>query len=433
MLKKIINGSSIRKRLVDGFIWSIGGAVASRAFTLAASIVVSRNIGAEGFGELGILNSTVNMLGEMAGLGIGLAATKFLSQYRESDPDKASRILSLNAVVIIVMALIMSLLLYFYSNNIATYLFSNVKLGTLLEIASITLFFSALNGGILGALTGFEAFRYIAKLNLIVGAISFFLQFALVMHLGLKGVVYALLISQMIGTAIGLYYLHINMRAGNICFTTDNLSGEVHKMFMFNLPALMAAMMVVPVNWGVNVLLVNQENGFAQMGFFNAANQWKMALLFIPVALGNVVLPILSSIAGNADATGYKKIFYYNVLINACISLFMVLGVVLFSDLIMSFYGTEFEKQSMVLNVLIVVAGLMAVNNVIGHAISSLGKMWTGFAFNILWACVMIVSAYYLCPKYGALGLAIANLIAYSLHTLWQFLYVRFNISKIIV
>ena len=431
--KLLASKSELKKRLINGFAWSIGGAVVSRGFTLAASIIVSRSIGAEGFGELGILNSTVNMLGEMAGLGIGLAATKFLSQYRENDPAKASRILSLNAIMTLLMSLTMGLMLYVFSSDVAIHLFNNERLSVLLEIASVTLFFSALNGGIVGALAGFEAFRHIAKLNFIVGITSFVLQFSLVFEYGLKGVVIALLLSQVINFIIGLIFLKYNMRNTGIVFTSEELSSEVHKILMFNFPALLAALMVIPVNWGVNVLLVNQQNGFVEMGFFNAANQWKMALLFIPTALGNVILPILSSIAGGGDAERYKKIFYYNILLNFFMAISMIFGVLLLSDIIMSSYGEAFSDQSMVLNVLIIVAGLMAVNNVIGHAISSLNKMWTGFAFNLMWAAAMAVSAYILCPEYGALGLAMANLIAYGLHTVWQFTYVRYNIDKIVV
>lgn len=431
MLKTLIGGSVLKKRLLGGFAWTIAGALSSKSLTLLASIIVSRQLGKVGFGELGILNSTVNMLGEMAGLGIGIAATKYIAELRESAPDRASRVLSLNALISLGSSFLVAFSLYLYSAELADSLLKNLKLAPLLQIAAVTLFFSALHGGVMGALVGFEAFRQVAKLNVLNGFVSLALQFAFVSFWGLQGVVIALLLAQMITFVVGYVLLNSCMRMYGVRFAFDNLSSEANKIVTFNLPALLAAFMVVPVNWACNVLLVNQPDGYGQMGIFNAANQWKMALLFIPSTLGSVILPVLSSLIGVDAVRSYKKVLYYNILANFAISLAVIGVVSLLAPYIMSSYGEGFGSQSMVLRVLIISAGLMALNNVIGHAIASLNRMWAGFLFNLLWACTMIVSAYWLCPSYGALGLAVANLIAYLLHTVWQFLYVIYSIESV--
>jgi Na+-driven multidrug efflux pump len=51
--------------------------------------------------------------------------------------------------------------------------------------------------------------------------------------------------------------------------------------------------------------------------------------------------------------------------------------------------------------------------------------MWIGFSFNLMWATVFLILSYYFIQNgYGVTGLALANLIAYFAHSLWQTSYV---------
>ena len=60
--------SPIGNRLVKGAFWSLIGAMIARALTLLASIFVARLIGKQGFGALGVIQSTVGMFSVLLGL-----------------------------------------------------------------------------------------------------------------------------------------------------------------------------------------------------------------------------------------------------------------------------------------------------------------------------------------------------------------------------
>ena len=62
-----------------GVYWSLLGAVVSRGLTLVATVLAARTLGAEGFGELGMIQNTQGLFGVLAGAGLGLAATKFVA------------------------------------------------------------------------------------------------------------------------------------------------------------------------------------------------------------------------------------------------------------------------------------------------------------------------------------------------------------------
>jgi O-antigen/teichoic acid export membrane protein len=87
-------------------------------------------------------------------------------------------------------------------------------------------------------------------------------------------------------------------------------------------------------------------------------------------------------------------------------------------------YGPGYEKGAPVLRILVFTAVLMALNSVVGQAIVSKGKIWAGFSFNALWAAVLLIaSAFFVQRNLGALGLALAALVAYACHAAWQFFY----------
>jgi len=88
-----VEASEIGYRLAKGVFWSMASAVISRGLMLAASVLVARMLGKTGFGELGMIRSTVGMFGVFAGFGLGLTATKHVAEFRSSDPARAGRII----------------------------------------------------------------------------------------------------------------------------------------------------------------------------------------------------------------------------------------------------------------------------------------------------------------------------------------------------
>ena len=74
--RELVPEGSLRARFAIGAFWSVVGAVISRGFLLVASILCARFLGKEGFGALGMIQSTAGMFGAFAGLGLGLTIAK---------------------------------------------------------------------------------------------------------------------------------------------------------------------------------------------------------------------------------------------------------------------------------------------------------------------------------------------------------------------
>jgi len=161
-----IEASDIGSRLARGVFWSMAGAVISRGLMLCATVLVARMLGKTGFGELGMIRSTVGMFGIFAGFGLGLTATKLVAEFRSSDPSRAGRIISFSWKVAMLTGGLMALGLFVVATWLAEHTINAPHLTGVLRIGGLILFINALNGAQTGALAGFEAFKTIAYVNL---------------------------------------------------------------------------------------------------------------------------------------------------------------------------------------------------------------------------------------------------------------------------
>jgi O-antigen/teichoic acid export membrane protein len=428
---KRIEASDVGSRLARGVFWSMAGSVISRGMMLCATVLVARMLGKTVYGELGMIQSTVGMFGVFAGFGLGMTATKHVAEFRQSDPERAGRIIGISGLFAMGTGGVMALGVLVFAPWLAEHTINAPHLAGVLRIGALILFINALNGAQTGALSGFEAFKSIAHVNLFVGLISFPVLVCGTYFGGLTGAVWALAVNLCFNWLLNHIALRKEAQRYRVPFSLRNCCQEWSVLWKFSLPAALSGALVGPVNWACGALLVNQTGGYGEMGIFSAANQWRIAILFIPSMLGQVILPLLSNLSGESAERQYKKVLVLNVCLNFCIALAIVLPLTLFADFIMDAYGPDFDKGANVLRVLSFSAVLVAVNSVVGQAIISKGKMWMGFTFNALWAITLLVVGIVLLHKgYGALGLAYATFIAYVFHTVWQSLYFMIVLKK---
>jgi O-antigen/teichoic acid export membrane protein len=205
---------------------------------------------------------------------------------------------------------------------------------------------------------------------------------------------------------------------------------ESRLLWSFSLPAMFSSMLVVPVTWLTNAILAKQPNGFGELGLFNAANQWRILVIFIPALLTSAMLPILSETHGRADKGDFVRTVYLNLRMTWVTAFPFAVLVILLSEPLALLYGREFMKCENIIVVLMISCFLAVVNGAVGTALAGSGQMWLGSTFNFGWAIVLTAASMVLVPRYGGLGLGLAYLMAYLLHTIWQMLYVELKLAR---
>ncbi len=405
---------SLRARFAAGVFWSLAGAVISRGFMLAASVVCARVLGKEGFGALGMILSTAGMFGIFAGLGLGLTATKYVSEFRRRDPIRAGRILAFSACAAYISASAMTALLILLASPLAQYVLASKELGKPLAIGSGLVFFGAVNGAQIGALAGFEAFKSIARVNVFSGIAAFPLVALGVWQGGLEGAIWGSVAALAINWVLNHRALAQECAVANISYQFASCRKEIGILHRFTLPAFLSSVAVGPAIWACNALLVRQPEGYAQLGLYAAADKWRLLILFVPVSVFNMVVPVLSNMYGEGDAAGFKKVFRGHLRLNAGLALFAALLIASFANPIMAVYGNSFRRGRVVLIVLALSSCFEILNTTLGQPLIASHKMWLRFAFDLVLVAVLLGLAWALVPRWGALGLAISYGIAFA-------------------
>jgi O-antigen/teichoic acid export membrane protein len=429
-LRANIERSPAGARVARGAFWSLVGGVGSRALAVGASVLVARLLGKVGYGEMGMVQSTVGMLGVFAGFGLGTTATKCIAEYRRSDPGRAGRIAVLTLAVSLVSTGVIAAACAGWSGWLAERALGRAALAPLVAAAALQLVVTTLAGVVSAALAGFEEFRRIARMQVWLGLLGPFIAVPLVWRFGVDGAIAGVTVNAALGLAWGAVLLGNATAAHAVPLRYDPACWrEAGVLVGVALPSLLSNLLLIPVMWATNLMLVRGPGGYGELGIFNAANQWRMVIVFLPGMLAAAVLPVLAETHGSRDHEGFRSALVLNLRATWVVALPLTVATIALAGPVAALFGRQFTGMQDVLPALMVAAFLSIVNATIGAALVGSGRLWTGMLMNLAWALALVGAAAYLVPRRGAFGLGLAYLAAYVLHTLWQMAYVELRIA----
>jgi len=417
--------TDLNVRLANGVFWSLAGSIALQGLTLLAAIPIARLLGKEGFGELGIIQSTIMTFAFFSGPSLGQTTTKYIAELHFKDAERVGRIIGLTYVVGVAVSALLALLLYVAAPFLATRALNAPSLSSSLEVAALVLFLTGINGAQLGILSGYEAFRSIAMINFLRGLVTPPIMVLGAYFGGVKGVVIALAAIMLITLLKTHRTVKSLVQKHSVTIRYRSAAQEWRILPAFYIPTVLSGIVSWPATWIANAFLVNQPNGYAEMGIFNAANQWRMAVQFLPTIVGQPTLPILSNLYGKNASRDFHRMLRVNLLLAVAVALIPALFIAAASRFIMQAYGGGFSQGASVLIVLVLTTVLSTPSAVIGTAISSVGKRWQAAGLNFIWAASFLGASLAL-VHYGAIGLAVAYLLSYLIHLLVVGVYALF-------
>jgi O-antigen/teichoic acid export membrane protein len=410
-----VQRSELAMRIAAGGFWIMTGAVAGKTIGLVTSVILARLLGKERLGEYGMVFSTVAMFQTFAGFGLGVTATKYVAQFRKEQPGRAAGIIRLSLNTSVVTGAFFAILLFALAPLISAETLAAPHLTGLVRISSVVLFLIAVDGAQTGILAGLESFRAMAFINTIYGVLNLVVMVCGALVAGLLGAVIALCVSQFIKFVLNRIILRKETRRAGLTGVVCRTGGLLSILWAFSLPALLSGLLVDPVGWASNALLVNQPQGYSEMGILGAASSWYAAITFVPISLTALALPVLSDLLGRGKTDQFSKVLKLKVLLFGALALVAAVPIALLSKPIMALYGASFVPGYRVLEMTAVAAVMVAILSPLSSAISSAGKMWFGLLLNSIWAVAYLGMCFWWIPEWGALGQVAARTAAYAL------------------
>lgn len=398
-------------RLIADSFWSLIGSIVGRGLALIAGILVARFLNAEVFGEYAIIRNTILMIAMFSTLGLGYTSTKYVAELKNKEFRLLSSFTTYVMRVTFIFSSIMALFVFLFADYLATIVFEAPNLNNALRILSVLIIFNSLTTTQLGVLAGLGVFKNIARINSIVGVITFISSVVLSYYYGLNGALGALLLVQIINWILNyrlvkrIVYNELSTEKLNLIFKREILN--------FTTPIAMQEMTYSVTTWIAPLILVKYAS-YSELGMFNAAIQWNALILFIPGILRNVILSHLSE--SNKDFSKHAKIMRTTIFINFGITAICALGVFLFSGVISDMYGRSFDGLSSLISVAVFTTIFVSISNVYSQAYMSKGLNWTMYFIRLIrdlgvLSLAFILLKYNIGTKGAALKLILSSLV----------------------
>lgn len=411
--------TGLRSRFQTGVVFNLIGAVFNQGSTLAFNIIAANLLGRRGFGEYAMVQTTVVSFALIAQFAVPYSTTKYVAEFRASDPVRAGRILGMMTVLSFLIAGIFSLAFLTASPWIASSVLKTPPLALTLAIASSVLMFTALNGFLMGALAGVEAYRRLAGALTWSGIGYLAICSALAWAGGLNGAVIGLALSALTQCVLLAIALRKECSLQGIDVRFYGFAPERNAILKFNLPAGLIGLTSGPAFWLPSAFLIREPQGYSQMAIYSAAFSLTAIVLFLPNIANIVGMSIINQQKGTGNSPEYRLSFWINLAVTVVV-IFCGVGIfALLGPELLRVFGRSYKDGYSVLLILLLSTVPQGLALAVGQIVHTQGKLWLFFlAVAIPRDALIIVLAYFLIPTYGARGLATAYVAGWTLAAL---------------
>ena len=396
-------------------------AVTTQLTAIATAIIAARVLQEVGFGELGMVRSTILVFSVLAGTSLGVSCTKYVAEFRDKDPARAGRIVGLMLNVGLICGIIGTILCLVFASPLAVLAVKAEQLTGALRIGCLLVGLNILIGAELGALNGLEAFHSAMLIRCFRGLITLVLVSLGVCISGVNGAISGYVAASLCTLPIVHIMLKRRCEQAGIAVRHRHVLSDMPILWRFSIPAVLAGISTQSFEWLAKVLLSRQPDGMAQVGFITAALALAGFVQFLPQQFAAPMMPILSHVYAAGQRGSFRRAIQKGSLLLIVVGIVVAIPMVLLARHLMTTYGGSFVVGAPALVIIALTYGLVSATMVSTAALAATGRMWTQTAHKLAWGTTMVFAMYWL-AEYGALGMAYSYAIANVTYGTLQFI-----------
>lgn len=374
-------------------------------------------IGPAGMGIAALLNSTINIISGITGLGIETSAVKNISaSYKNDDLNSVSTNVAIVKKLALLTGISGALLAIFLSPWLSQITFGNSEHVFSFVFLSITLLFKQLSTGQLVALQGLRKMKFLAKANFYGNLLGLLFSFPLYYYYRIDAIVPTIIVASLSSLLFSYYY---SRKIGIVKVNISNhqLTTEGKNIIRLGIMLTLSGFLTLLSTYLIQIY-VGKIGGLEEVGFYNAGftllNSY-VGIIFTVMATD--YFPRLASISDDNQKVRTSVIqqsFISILIITPIIILFLI-----FIPLIIKIlYTPKFISIASMLSFGILGMLFRAVSWSMGYIIIAKGDskifIKTAIGFNLL-SLVLNGFGYYF---YGLEGLGFSFFIYYLIHFL---------------
>ena len=386
-----------------------------RVVSLAGTIVATRLLAPELFGQLSAVLLVAATFASVATLGLGVAVTKRVAEFRARDPERVGGLARLALKMVLISGVTATAALILGRHWMAGTWLHSPALATEVGLASVLVLTSSLFAVEIGILTGFEAFSGAAVANSIRSILSALLLVCGIEIAGVNGAILGTVLGEAVAVAWAAVTISkFHVPGGDPVFgRVGVLPGTWKPLLRLGMPALGAGIALSLSLLIGQRILAGQPDGFVAVAQFNVAYRWSLVILFIPAALSPVMTPLLANLAGANAHVSFRRLVRANFVILCLVTVLPALVMIIARQFVLGLSGSDYQSDTLAFVILIAGTLPVALNTLLSQTALALDAIFAWFISDVVLALALVASAVALAPRYLAAGLASAYVIGY--------------------
>lgn len=392
------------------FMMNIILKISAFIFPLITLPYITRTLGAVGNGKVAFASSVIAYFAMFAQLGLPTYGIRVCAKCRD-DKDKLTQtvqeLLLINtvSVVIVYLALIVS---------VVTIPKLREESGLML-INSVTLILNMI--GMEWLYQAIEQYQYITVRNLFFKVVSIVLMFAFV-HNQDDYILYCAISVISAGGSNVMNLLHSRKFLAHRTYIGKyNLQQHLKPIFVF-----FALSVAVSIYTSMDTVMLGFMSNDKEVAYYALATKLKMILALTVSALGPVLLPRMTYCLNNGQYHEFKcyieKSLHFVILVSIpCVIYFAVMT----PEMIEFLGGSEYQSATMCMRIITLAVIPLGIGNIAcSQILTPLGKEILTMYSTICGAAINFIANAILIPKMGAVGAAVATVLAESIVAIIQ-------------
>ena len=398
---------------------SIFGGV--QVFSILISILRSKFValflGSSGMGVLGLLNTTLGLVGSLTNFGLGTSAVREVSTANSTkDLDRIATVIFVLRRWVWITGILGALIIIIFSSLLSKITFGNNSYIWSFIIVSFTTLFNQLNTGQLAVLQGMQKIQFLAKASIGGSFLGLLVNIPIYYFYGVQGIVPALILASMISFFISRYYAN-KININKVKITSKETFFEGKNMLKMGFLISLNGLFVIGSTYIIQ-LFINKFGGVSQVGLFTAGfaiiNSY-VGLIFS--AMATDYYPRLSAVA-HSNELCKKEINQQAEISILILGPIILIFIVFIKLIILILYSNSFYAINDMVSWLAIGIFFKASAWSIGFILLAKGEsslfFWNEFISSFYKLILDMIGYYY----WGLTGLGISFLIGYFIYLL---------------
>jgi O-antigen/teichoic acid export membrane protein len=359
--------------------------------------------------ELGLYNIYINTgtsFNQLLDFGLTIQMQRISAKYNNENKNILGNKIGASLLFLIIINLFFCFLLFLFQKQVASLFFYNNNFNIFLLIPLI--FFEGLNQYFLFLMIGFGEFKILNFKNIIYTFSSLFIILFASFYFGYRGALYGYILSSIVNFVFSTYFINQILKSNRIEITINNFFSTFFELlkdgFFYYFGNTLLGSIFGLVTISVFIKFLNIED-FTYLRFSGALNS---LINFLPTALLPLMLTYLSK-SNEIETFNLKSIQFRYFTFFLVVSSLLIIAFL--NPIITLLFGKKYLNGFYIITILTLVNLFTQITNMFSNFLISNGQMNYVGKVSFITILTLIISIYFLVPKYGVNAYLICYLL----------------------